>query len=354
MNIHLNMVFYRYIALVFCLLAFSNLALSQKKDFKVACIGFYNLENLFDTVNDTLINDEDFLPEGEKAWSQDKYDEKIGNMAYVISKLGKDITRQGISILGVSEIENRKVLQDLVAHPLLAKREYKIVHYDSPDKRGIDVALLYQASHFKVIESKNHPLKVYAEEGYRKYTRDVLYVRGSLDGEPINILVNHWPSRRGGTARSAPDRNEAAKLCKAIIDSLDMVYPGSKTILMGDLNDDPTSPSVKTFLRAKKNPDEVKKGELYNPMEVFYDNGIGSNSWRNSWSLFDQVIVSKGLLDNTQEGYFYYKAEVFNKKFLTHKSGQYKGYPFRTFSGNSYKGGYSDHYPVFVYLLKEI
>lgn len=348
------MVFYRYIALVFCLLTFSTLALSQKKDFKIACVGFYNLENLFDTVNDTLINDEEFLPEGEKAWVTEKYEEKIANMAYVISKLGTDLTNQGVSILGVSEIENRKVLQDLVAHPLLAKREYKIVHYDSPDKRGIDVALIYQAAHFKVLESSKHPLKIYADEGYRKYTRDVLHVRGTLDGEPLNILVNHWPSRSGGAVRSAPYRNEGAKLCKSIIDSLENVYPDSKTILMGDLNDDPTSPSVKTYLRAKRNADEVKKGGLYNPMEVFYEKGIGSNAWRDSWSLFDQLIVSEALLDNSQEGYFYYKAEVYNKKFLTQKSGQYKGYPFRTFSGNSYMGGYSDHYPVFIYLLKEI
>jgi len=348
------MIFIRNLSLLLLFISSSTLALSQKKDYKVACIGYYNLENLFDTVNDTLINDEEFLPEGEKAWTQEKYQEKVGNMAYVISKLGTELTPQGISLLGVSEVENREVLHDLVKHPLLEKRDYRIVHRDSPDWRGIDVALLYQAGHFKVTESKWFELKIYKEDGERKYTRDVLFVRGELDGEFVNVLVNHWPSRSGGQERSAPGRNAGAKLCKGIIDSLETLYPESKTLLMGDLNDNPTSPSVKSYLKAKKNPEEVKKGGLYNPMEQFYSQGIGSNAWRDSWSLFDQVIVSKALLSKKQEGYFFYQAHIYNKKFLTQKSGQYKGYPFRTFSGDNYTGGYSDHYPVFVYLLKEI
>jgi endonuclease/exonuclease/phosphatase family metal-dependent hydrolase len=340
------------LSLILC--SFSHLALSQNKDYKVACVGFYNLENLFDIENDTLINDEEFLPEGEKAWSAEKYEEKVGNMAYVISKLGTELTPQGISLLGVSEVENRKVLHDLVNHPLLQKRDYRIVHSDSPDWRGIDVALIYQAGHFKIEESSWHPLVLYRDNGSRKYTRDVLMVRGKLDGESINVLVNHWPSRSGGAERSAPGRNAGAKLCRNLIDSLETLYPDSKTILMGDLNDDPTSPSVKSYLKAKRTPQEVKKGGLYNPMEKLYEKGIGSNAWRDSWSLFDQVIVSEALLDKKQKGYFFYQAHIYNKKFLTQKSGRYKGYPFRTFSGDSYTGGYSDHYPVFVYLLKEI
>ncbi len=324
----------------------------QSKDYKVLGVGFYNLENLFDTEDDPLIRDEEFLPQGEKAWTKEKYSEKIANMAYVISQLGTELSPSGLSIIGVSEIENRKVLEDLVAHPLLAQRDYRIVHYDSPDKRGIDVALIYQNGHLKVEESKNLPLLIYSDEE-RKFTRDVLYVRGEVDGEEMIFLVNHWPSRSGGAARSAPFRNEGAKLCKNLIDSLEADKPGRKVLLMGDLNDDPTSESVKSFLLAKKDIRAVKKGGLFNPMENFYNKGIGSNAYRDNWSLFDQIILSHALLDKKQKGFFYYQANIFNKKFLTNKSGQYKGYPFRTFSGSAYSGGYSDHYPVFVYLVKE-
>jgi len=338
---------------ILLILIFSGNVFSQKKDYKVACIAFYNLENLFDTVNDTLINDEQFLPEGSYAWTEKKYNEKLSNMAYVLSKLGTDLSPTGASIIGVSELENRKVLEDLVKHPLLVERDYKIVHYDSPDKRGIDVALLYQAGHFKVTDSEAIPLMIYRNER-RIYTRDILHVEGELDGDKIHFLVNHWPSRRGGATQSAPFRNEGAKVAKKVLDSLENLNPGTKLILMGDLNDDPVSPSVKTHLMAKKNADEVDNGGFYNPMESFYNKGIGSNAWNDSWSLFDQIILSKGLLDKSQDGYFYYQTNIFNKTFLRQKSGPYKDYPYRTYSGGKYIGGYSDHFPVFVYLLKAI
>lgn len=342
------------LSLVLLFLFSSSLAIGQKKDYKVACVAFYNLENLFDTVNDTLINDEQFLPEGSYAWTPERYEEKLGNMAYVLSKLGMDLSPTGASIIGVSEIENRKVLEDLIKHPLLIKRNYKIVHYDSPDRRGIDVALLYQAGHFKVTDSEAIPLMIYNKQKERIFTRDILHVEGELDGDKVHFLVNHWPSRRGGAARSAPLRNEGAKVAKKVLDSLENLHPGTKLILMGDLNDDPVSPSIKTHLMAKKKADEVKKGDLYNPMESFYNKGIGSNAWNDSWSLFDQIILSEGLLDKSQEGYFYYQTNIFNKTFLRQKSGQYKDYPFRTYAGGKYTGGYSDHFPVFVYLLKAI
>jgi len=335
------------------ILGITSNTVAQKKDYKVACLAFYNLENLFDTVNDTLINDEQFLPEGSYAWTEDRYQEKLANMAYVISKLGTELSPTGASVVGVSEIENRKVLEDLVAHDLLKERNYKIVHYDSPDKRGIDVALLYQPGHFKVTDSQAIPLMIYRGEK-RVYTRDMLHVEGLFDGEPMHFIVNHWPSRRGGAAQSAPFRNEAAKTCKKVLDSLENLNPGTKLILMGDFNDDPVSPSVKSHLMAKKEVEEVSKGGFYNPMESFYSKGIGSNAWRDTWSLFDQLILSEGFLNKSQSGYFYYQAHIYNKNFLRQKSGQYKGYPFRTYSGGKYTGGYSDHFPVFVYLLKAI
>ncbi len=344
----------RSILAFFLTFSFFSLAQGQgKTDYQVVAVGFYNLENLFDTTDDPLIRDEEFLPDGERAWNEEKYNEKLGNMAYVISKMGKELSPQGISVLGVSEIENKKVLEDLVAHPKLKDKDFGIIHFDSPDKRGIDVGLIYQKGHFEPIESENHPIYIYQGER-RKFTRDVLYVRGKLAGDDISFMVNHWPSRSGGEARSAPFRKAAAKRVKEIQDSIEQIRPNTKLIIMGDLNDDPTSQSVKSVLKAKKEIESVKAGGLYNPMESFYNKGIGSNAWRDSWSLFDQVILSEALLDKKQDGLFYYQAHIFNKKFLTQKSGQYKGYPFRTFAGGSYKGGYSDHFPVFVYLLKPI
>jgi len=335
-------------------LSFSLIQLqAQMDDYKVACIAFYNLENLFDTENDTLINDEEFLPEGKRSWTEVRYNEKLDNMAFVISKLGTDITPYGASILGVSEIENRKVLEDLVQHPLLLERNYKIVHFDSPDKRGIDVALLYQDKHFIVEKSEAIPLNL-SSLGSKRPTRDILYVEGLLDGEKMHFMVNHWPSRGGGEKKTKAYRNQGARVVKAVVDSLTGLDLDSKIFVIGDLNDDPTSESIKSILRAKSKKTDVTAGGIFNPMADFYRRGIGSNAYRDAWSLFDQILITSGLLPKDQEGYFHYKTIIFNKKFLIQKNGKYSGYPYRTFSGSEYIGGYSDHFPVFVYLAKKV
>ena len=325
---------------------------SQTDQVKIATVGFYNLENLFDTVDDTLINDEDFLPDGDNHWTDEKYQEKLTNMAYVISQIGIETVPSGLSLLGVSEIENKKVLEDLVQQPSIADRNYKIVHHDSPDRRGIDVALLYNPEHFKVTGYSDHEVDI-KYDGKKGYTRDVLLVTGLMDGEEMHILVNHWPSRRGGEQASAPKRLKAAKVNRQIVDSLFAINPDSKIVIMGDLNDDPTNISVKNGLRAARKKRSAKTTGLYNPMYDFYRRGIGSNAYRDNWSLFDQIIVSEGLL-NDEDGYYFFKANVFNKRFLIQRSGRYKDYPFRTFSGNTYQGGYSDHFPVYMYLIKKV
>lgn len=326
---------------------------TQKKDYKVSCIAFYNVENLFDTEDDPLINDEEYTPDGKRSWDEERYDTKITNMAYVISQLGLDKTPKGASIVGLSEIENRKVLEDLVAHEYLKERNYKIVHNDSPDKRGIDVALLYQEAHFELTDSASHLVRLVREEDYYP-TRDVLQVSGKLDGEEMHFIVNHWPSRRGGEKRSSPGRELAASVNRAIVDSLMNINIESKIIIMGDLNDNPGNKSVKTVLGTEEKASKTKEGGLYNPMYEMFDKGVGSNAYRDTWSLFDQMIVSEPLLDKNQSGYFYYQTIVFNKRFLIQKRGHFKGYPFRTFGGSEYQGGYSDHFPVFTYLLKAI
>ena len=332
----------------------TNITFSQQKEYKVAAIGFYNVENLFDTEDDPLIRDSEFTPNGRKAWSPELYQKKLTNMASVISKIGTETTPDGLAILGVSEIENRRVLEDLVVQPEIADRHYQIVHHDSPDLRGIDVALLYNPKYFKLSGSKPFPLLLYREDSSRVFTRDVLLVKGTMEGEDMYFLVNHWPSRSGGEKASRPKRNAAADLCKHIIDSLLAEDVQAKIMLMGDLNDDPVSPSVKKHLKAKGEREAIKAGDLYNPMMDFYRKGLGTLAYRDAWSLFDMVIISSGLLDNKNNGYQYYQSGIFNPPWLLQKSGQFKGYPHRTFGGDTFLGGYSDHFPVYVFLVKAI
>ncbi|MCD4736317.1 MAG: endonuclease/exonuclease/phosphatase family protein [Bacteroidales bacterium] len=324
----------------------------EEKAYKVISIGYYNLENLFDTINQTeLLISEEFTPEGPKQWTSQRYYEKLGNMADVISQIGIDLVPTGITILGVSEIENITVLEDLVAHEKLKERNYKIVHYDSPDRRGIDVGLIYQADYFTVTDSKSYPLTMEGDTGFR--SRDQLLVTGKLDGETFHLIVNHWPSRRGGERASRPKRNAAGKLARHISDSLLTLDKNAKIIIMGDLNDDPVNPSVKTHLRAKGRQDQLENGDLFNPMYKMYKDGIGSLAYRDSWNLFDQLILSQGLLGDNYSDYKFHKAKIFNKNFMVQKDGAYQGYPWRTYAGGVYSGGYSDHFPVYLFLIKE-
>lgn len=340
--------------LAFILSAFTFLSYGQKQQYKVAAVGFYNLENLFDTKNDTLIWDEEFLPEGKRAWTEEKYKEKLANMSYVISQMGTDITPQGLSVLGVAEIENRSVLEDLVKQKSIADRNYQIVHYDSKDFRGIDVGLLYNPKHFELIDSEAIPINYILKDLDTLKTRDILRVNGILDGEEVTVLVNHWPSRRGGEKISGPKRNKAAATCRAVIDSLQAINPDVRVIVMGDLNDDPTNISVTNYMRSVGKITDVGPKNVFNPMYDYYRRGIGSNAYRDGWSLFDQIMVTPSYLDKSQEGYFFLKATIFNKKYLIQRSGKYKGYPFRTFSFDKYQSGYSDHFPVVLFLAKKV
>jgi hypothetical protein len=335
------------------LLSLSTTIYAQK-EYKVGAIGFYNFENLFDTLDAPDIRDEEYTPEGFRLWNTMRYNEKLDNLAKVVEELGTDVTPDGVSVLGVSEVENRKVLEDFVAHPLIKDRNYQIVHYDSPDFRGIDVALLYNPKYFTVESSEAVPLKIYDKEGERKKTRDILFVSGQYDGEPMHFLVNHWPSRRGGESATQEFRNAGALVCKNICDSLMQINPRAKIIIMGDLNDDPISPSVKKVLEAKSDKKQVRKGGIYNPMYDLFRKGFGTLAYRDAWSLFDQTLLSYGLVSSRSTGYRFFKVRVHNPTYLLQKTGRFKGYPFRSYGGGTYLGGYSDHFPVYVFLLKEI
>ena len=343
---------YKIFAILTISIFFLNFASAQKNKYKISAIGFYNLENLFDTIDAPDIRDTEFTPHGSKLWNTEKYNEKLHNMAKVISLMATDKSKDGVAILGVSEIENRTVLEDLVKQPAIAKRRYGIIHFDSNDRRGIDLAILYQPKYFTPTNAKPVPVNIYS--GTKKiFTRDILFVSGLFYGEKIHILVNHWPSRRGGESKTAPWRAAAAMECKKITDSLTAIDPMAKVIIMGDLNDDPISPSVKKVLKAKARKNKVKEGELYNTMAQFYHRGIGTTAYRDAWSLFDQIILSYGWLPEEQDGIRFYKAHIFNKGFLIQKKGHFKGYPKRTFAGNEFLHGYSDHFPVYIYVVKK-
>ncbi len=336
------------------LLSFQKASL-QTKHTKVCIIAFYNLENLYDTINNPLVNDDDFTPSGIKQYTGKIYKDKLTKLATVISKIGTDISpTTGPALLGVAEIENDTVLNDLIHQPLLKKRNYQIIHYDSKDPRGIDVALLYHPRYF--IPEKAEKLFVAlpgnSKEAY--YTRDILYVKGLLAGEQVHIYVNHWPSRRGGEERSSPAREAAALTCRKHINTILAQNPLAKIIVMGDLNDDPDSPSITHALGAKGNRMALQPGDLFNPWAELYSKGIGTLGNRDTWGLFDQILLSTAWLNPNQPGLYYYQPQIFNPGFIKETTGRYKGYPMRTWDGNTYRGGYSDHFPTYIILLKKL
>jgi len=346
---------FKYLLLGLLISVFTSVNAQEKKTYKIHTVAFYNLENLFDTINDPTKYDEASPMMELKTNRSNVYKHKVRNMADVISKIGVEMAHNSPAIIGVSEVENREVLEDLVNDSLLIEKDYGIVHYHSPDARGIDVALLYQKQFFTPTSTSSHELKIYDDTSRKRvYTRDQLLVSGKLDGDLIHIIVNHWPSRSGGEAKSRPKRVAAAKLSKYLVDSLQVVDPYAKVFIMGDFNDDPTNASVKKVLNAKRDKKKVEFKDIYNPYESMFKNGIGTTAYRDAWSLFDQILITAPLLKKDFSSYRFYKAGIFNENFLTQKSGRFKGYPYRSFGYSGFTEGYSDHFPVYVYLIKEI
>jgi len=339
-------------ALILLLLISSLNLKAQENDYKVATVAFYNLENLFDTTNSEGVEDEEYTPESKKNWNTEKYNNKLKHLSYAISKIGKDLSPIPPTILGVSEVENKGVLEDLIQQPKLEPHNYGIVHYDSPGDRGIDVGLLYQKEHFTVTNSTSTPVKVEDEEDFK--TRDQLVVSGVMDNERMHFIVNHWPSRYGGEKQSRPFRIAAAKVCRSLVDSLIELEDNPKIIVMGDFNDDPIDKSVKKYLNTTGKKEKVDEKTLYNPMYSMFEKGLGTLAYRDQWNLFDQLIVSKAFIEEEKNSFRLYKTNIFNKDFLIRDEGKYKGYPKRTHAGGIYLNGYSDHLPVYLYLIKKL
>ncbi len=319
-------------------------------------IMFYNLENLFDTIPDPDTNDTEFIPGGVKKWNTHKYNVKMGNLErvfYDIARVNKDFP----AVIGVSEIENRSVLEDLVTVSKLAPARYRIVHFDSPDRRGVDVGFLYRADRFKLEGSHPHPVTIEELPDWR--TRDILGMWGTMDGEPFYFMVAHWPSRIGGQQASEPRRVLAAEVMRGVIDSVLKVNPATKIVVMGDFNDDPDDKSVAVTLGGKQKPKDLNTGDMFNPYYEMFRKGHGTLAYQDGWNLFDNIVVSENLLNGERASWQIIKTagnsfygNIFKADYLFQKEGQFKNYPLRTYVGNNFQGGYSDHMPVYIVIEK--
>jgi len=305
-------------------------------------VAFYNLENLFDTIHDEFTLDKDFTPEGEMQWDEGRYATKINNLSKAIAQIGIHRSALPPVFLGVAEVENSKVMEDLIGSENLKAFDYDFVHYESPDERGIDVAFLYQKKYFELTYSDTYTLMLEDKHQDRDYTRDILLISGKLFNNQVYIIVNHWPSRNNGKSFSENKRIKAARLIHKIIDEIREEDPDPNIVIMGDFNDDPNSNSIKNIL--------VNPGFI-NPMFDLYRQGKGSLYHQGKWHLFDQIILTENFLE--KKGLHFKDAEVINEYFLQEKYGRSKGAPLRTFLGKRYVGGYSDHFPVCIYIGKE-
>ena len=323
-----------------------------QKPYKVM---FYNFENLFDTINDPEILDEEFTPDGPKKWNYVKYNKKIGNLERVLFDIAA-LDKNYPAVIGVSEVENRSVLEDVIATPKLAPANYRIVHYDSPDARGVDVAFFYRPDVFELEGSAPIPFTMEGLPNFK--TRDIVTMWGTIEGEPFYFMVAHWPSRLGGKEASAPKRERAAEIMRRAADSVLRLDPATKVVMMGDFNDDATDDSITEVLGAKGDIRKLEPGDYYNPFINVLKAGYGTLAYQDAWNLFDNIVVSENLVAGdglkirkaSHKARFY--GNIFSRPYMIQQEGQYKGYPLRTFVGNNFQGGYSDHFPVYIYIGK--
>lgn len=306
-------------------------------------IAFYNLENFFDTRDDSHSLDDDFTPEGFRKWNETKFRNKGHKIARAISEIGREESSRPPVLVGIAEVENKAVIASVLDNNELKEVDYDFVHFNSPDERGIDTALIYQKEHFKVLGAETLPLLVDNVNGERDFTRDILYVHGLLNHEEVHVFVNHWPSRREGAELTSYKRVKAAETILVKLANLKVENPNC--IVMGDFNDDPNSESIQTLMNT---------GLFINPMGKLLSPISGSANYKRTWSLFDQILLSHTFLNHEPNTHSFVKAAIFSPSFLKEWKGRYKGNPFRTFAGGNYLGGYSDHFPVYVVLEKAL
>lgn len=345
----------KYVLATFCLMLSVFLAKGQEKKLGCYAIAFYNQENLFDTIHDEGKNDYDFLPEGSYKWNGMKYLSKLKNMSKVLSELGTDVLPGvGASVIGLAEVENDRVLTDLVAQEPLKERGMQFVHIEGPDRRGIDCALLYNPRFFTYEKSFLQPY-IYEEKDSAQRTRGFLTVQGKLADDDITFIVCHWPSRFA----TSYYRERAGSQVRHLKDSILAANPRMKVVVMGDMNDDPMDKSMAEALGAKRDIDKVGEGEMFNPWwNIRKKSGRGTLSYQGGWNLFDQIVFTPNMLNRKGEKDYstlkLYKSEIFQRDYMMQTEGKYKGNIKRTTAGGVWMNGYSDHLPVVSYLLKEI
>lgn len=341
-------------SLLFLVFGFISCLSFAQKSYILQTVAFYNLENLFDTINHPDKLDE-LSPIFEiKSNKTAVYKDKLLKLAGVLAKIGTQKSNTPPALIGIVEVENKTVIENLIATPPLNQYNYGIVHYESLDKRGIDTALLYNKDIFRPIYSKAIDPDL-QKENKKVYTRDILWVTGFFMDEKTHILINHWPSRRGGAKKSSILREGAAAKTLEIITQIQKEDPNAKIIGMGDFNDNPTNKSFKKVLKTKSSKKRIEIGDLYNPYEKMFKEGFNTLTFRGEMFLFDQIFFSSNYLTQHKNynEFRFYKAGIFNPSYMILQSGKYKGSPKRSFSGGTYLGGYSDHFPVYCYLLKE-
>ena len=345
----------RWFAGLGMLVIFLLAASAQEKKYGLYAVGFYNLENLFDTIHDEGKNDYEYLPQGAVKWNGMKYFAKLKNMSTVLAEIGTDrLPNVGASVIGVSEVENSRVMTDLVNQPALKERGMRFVHIEGPDRRGVDCALIYNPRFFTPEKSFLQPY-IYEEKDSAQRTRGFLTVQGKLAGDDVTFIVCHWPSR----AAVSYYRERAGEQVRALKDSILKASPGMKIMVMGDMNDDPFSPSMAKSLGAKREMKEVADGDLYNPWwNILTRQGQGTLMYDGKWNLFDQIVMSSTLLDTDGKRDYstlkFFKNEIFMRNYLFQTEGRYKGNTKRTHAGGVWLNGYSDHLTVVLYLVKEM
>lgn len=309
----------------------------KKQQYTVA---FYNLENLFDPERNSSTLDRDYSPTGVKKWTPERYRRKLDKLSRTIAKIGDEHHPYPPVLIGVAEAENSSVLTDLLDTKPLKELDYGFIHFDSPDERGIDTGLLYRKNYFNVLDAEPFALMVNNPDGIRDTTRDILYVKGVFNNELVHVFVNHWPSRRDGDMETEYRRILAARQIITKIKNIREEEPNPNFIVMGDFNDDPSSKSIQLL---------TSEAGLFNCMETLHiPMERGTSIYNNRWNLFDQILISSSFFNFRKGTHSFDKAAIYDDPSLREKEGRFKGTPYRTYVGDKYMAGYSDHFPVYA------
>lgn len=319
--------------------------IEEKLDFEKLRVSFYNVENLFDTIDEPIKIDEEFTPDSKKLWNTERYNDKLGKLSRVFASMGDG--QNAPIVVGLAEVENKTAINDLLKTPAFSAHKYGIVHQESPDMRGIDLALLFRKDKVKILKQEFIVATFPDEPEYT--SRDIIYAEAKVASEKLHLFINHWPSRYGGMEKSEPRRLRVAELVREKIDQIQKKSPKAKIILLGDFNDGPTNKSITEVLMADTLYSTKDKTHLYNISYPIEASGAGSYNYKGNWQLMDQVIVSHQLISDkerihTQDD----MVKVLKEDYMLYQDKRYGPKPNRSYGGPNYYGGYSDHLPIYI------